>query len=57
MQPRTVVITGGGLIAEAFSGALASLSTQAVILDDADVERGLLAGCRSVFSVLGVSLH
>jgi 2-dehydro-3-deoxygalactonokinase len=45
-----VVITGGGMIAEAFSGAIARLSLQAVILDDADVERALLAGCRSVFS-------
>ena len=49
----TVVITGGGVIAEAFSGALARLSARAVILDDNDVERALLAGCRSVFSVLG----
>jgi 2-dehydro-3-deoxygalactonokinase len=49
----TVVITGGGLIAEAFSGALARLSAQAVILDDADVECGLLAGCHSVYSVIG----
>jgi 2-dehydro-3-deoxygalactonokinase len=46
----TVVIAGGGVIAEAFSGALAGLSARVVILDDADVERGLLAGCRSVFS-------
>jgi len=45
-----VVIAGGGVIAEAFSCALARLSVQAIILDDADVERGLLAGCRSVFS-------
>ena len=49
----TVVITGGGVIAEAFSGALARLSARTVILDDDDVERALLAGCRSVFSVLG----
>lgn len=49
----TVVIAGGGVIAEAFSGALAHLSSQAVILNDADVERALLAGCRSVFSALG----
>jgi 2-dehydro-3-deoxygalactonokinase len=47
-----VVIAGGGVIAEAWRGALAQLSAQTVILDDADVERGLLAGCRSVFSAL-----
>jgi 2-dehydro-3-deoxygalactonokinase len=51
----TVVITGGGVIAEAFSGALARLSARTVILDDDDVERALLAGCRSVFSTLPVS--
>jgi 2-dehydro-3-deoxygalactonokinase len=45
-----VVITGGGVIAEAWRGALAHLSVRAIILDDADVERALLAGCRSVFS-------
>ena len=39
----TVVITGGGVIAEAFSGALARLSARAVILDDADVERGAVS--------------
>lgn len=49
---RVVVITGGGMIAEAWRGALAHLSVQAVILGDAEVERGLLAGCRSVFSAL-----
>jgi hypothetical protein len=38
------------VIAEAFSGALARLSARTVILDDDDVERALLAGCRSVFS-------
>jgi 2-dehydro-3-deoxygalactonokinase len=48
-----VVITGGGVIAEAWRGALAHLSVQAVILGDTGVENGLLAGCRSVFSVLG----
>src|SRR5262249_52038461 len=48
-----VVITGGGVIAETFSGALARLSVSSVILDDAAVERALLAGCRSVFSALG----
>jgi 2-dehydro-3-deoxygalactonokinase len=45
-----VVITGGGAIADAWRGALAHLSLQAAILGDTDVERGLLAGCRSVFS-------
>src|SRR5262249_10343060 len=49
---RAVVITGGGVIAEAWRGALAHLSVRAAILGDADVERGLLAGCRSVFSAL-----
>ena len=34
-------------------GALAHSSVRAVIFGDADVERALLAGCRSVFSALG----
>jgi 2-dehydro-3-deoxygalactonokinase len=45
-----VVITGGGVIAEAWRDALAHLSVRTVILSEADVERALLAGCRSVFS-------
>lgn len=45
-----VGITGGGVIAEAWRGALAHLSVGAVIIGDADVERALLAGCHSVFS-------
>jgi 2-dehydro-3-deoxygalactonokinase len=49
-REREVVITGGGAIAEAWRDALAQLSMRAVILGDADVERGLLAGCCSVFS-------
>lgn len=48
-----VVITGGGALAEVWRGALAHSSVRAVILGDADVERALLAGCRSVFSALG----
>jgi 2-keto-3-deoxy-galactonokinase len=47
-----VVITGGGLIAEAWRDALAHLSMEVVILDEAEVESAMLRGCRSVFSTL-----
>lgn len=47
-----IVIAGGGVIAEAWRDSLAYLSMDSVILGDAEVERALLAGCRSVFSVL-----
>jgi 2-dehydro-3-deoxygalactonokinase len=48
----SVVITGGGVIAEAWRDALAHLSVETVILGGAEVESALLAGCRSVFSAL-----
>jgi 2-dehydro-3-deoxygalactonokinase len=50
---RAVVITGGGVIAEAWRGALAQNSIRAFTLDDSDVENATLAGLRRVFSALG----
>jgi 2-dehydro-3-deoxygalactonokinase len=47
-----VVITGGGLIAEALSVVLAQRSAQATVLTDSDVEGALLVGCRKIFSAL-----
>ncbi len=47
-----VVITGGGMIAGAWSAALTQYYRQATALSDSDVERGLLAGCRRIFSAL-----
>ncbi|MGE0132246.1 MAG: 2-dehydro-3-deoxygalactonokinase [Blastocatellales bacterium] len=47
-----VVITGGGVIAEAWRNALAHLSVQAITLGDSDVERALLAGCRKIFPAI-----
>jgi 2-dehydro-3-deoxygalactonokinase len=48
----TVVITGGGVIADAWRGALAQNSIRAVTLDDSEVENATLAGLRYVFSAL-----
>ena len=45
-----VVITGGGVIAEALRIVLAQYSVRAITLGDPEVESALLAGCRKVFS-------
>jgi 2-dehydro-3-deoxygalactonokinase len=47
---RTVVITGGGVIAEAWRAALAQCSIQAITLNDSEIENATLAGLRHVFS-------
>ncbi|MGH9767782.1 MAG: 2-dehydro-3-deoxygalactonokinase [Blastocatellia bacterium] len=47
-----VVITGGGVIAEAWRDTLAHLPVEATTLGDSEVERALLTGCRRVFSAL-----
>jgi 2-dehydro-3-deoxygalactonokinase len=49
---RAVVITGGGVIADAWRGALAHSSIQAITLSDSEVESATLAGLRRVFSAL-----
>ena len=43
-----VVITGGGALAEAWLHALSRASIRALALNESEVERGLLAGLRSV---------
>ena len=48
-----VVITGGGVIAEAWRSALTQSSMQAIALNDSDVENAMLTGLRRVFSALG----
>src|SRR5262245_29567754 len=48
----TVVIAGGGVIAEAWRGALPQRSMQAITLIDSVVENAMLAGLRRVFSAL-----
>jgi 2-dehydro-3-deoxygalactonokinase len=48
-----VVITGGGVIAEAWRAALAQSSMRAITLSDSEVENAMLAGLRRVFSTLG----
>src|SRR5262245_23631504 len=47
-----VVIAGGGVIAEAWRGALTQRSMQAITLSDSVVENAMLAGLRRVFSAL-----
>lgn len=49
---RTVVITGGGVIAEAWRAALAQKSIQAITLNDSEIETATLTGLRRVFSAL-----
>src|SRR5262245_61203189 len=49
----TVVITGGGVIAEAWRCALTQNSMRTIALNDSEVENALLTGFRSVFSALG----
>jgi 2-dehydro-3-deoxygalactonokinase len=51
---RAVVITGGGVIADAWRGALAQNSIRAITLDDSEVENATLAGLRRIFSALGM---
>jgi 2-dehydro-3-deoxygalactonokinase len=48
-----VVITGGGVIAEAWRDALAQHSTQAITLTDSEVENALLTGFRRIFPTFG----
>jgi len=48
-----VVITGGGVIAEAWRCALAQNSMRAIALGDSEVENATLTGLRRVFSALG----
>src|SRR2546428_11247734 len=43
-----VVITGGGVIAEAWRGALAQSSVRAITLGDSEVENAMLTGLRRV---------
>jgi len=43
-----VVITGGGALAEAWMHGLSKASIQAAVLSESEVERGLLAGLRSI---------
>jgi 2-dehydro-3-deoxygalactonokinase len=50
---RAVVITGGGVIADTWRGALAQNSIRAITLDDSEVENAMLAGLRRIFSALG----
>lgn len=45
-----LIITGGGVIAEAWRIALAHRSRPAITLTDSEVESALLAGCRKIFS-------
>ena len=45
---NSLVITGGGVLAQAWQRALSAVSIQPVALTDAETERGLLAGLRSV---------
>jgi 2-dehydro-3-deoxygalactonokinase len=52
---RAVVITGGGVIADAWRGALAQNSIRAITLSDSEVESATLAGLRRVFSTLNQS--
>jgi 2-dehydro-3-deoxygalactonokinase len=51
-----VVIAGGGVIAEAWRNALAESSIQAGRLNDSEVERALLRGCRSVASICPLAI-
>jgi 2-keto-3-deoxy-galactonokinase len=53
---RAVVIAGGGVIAEAWRGALAQHSIQASMLDDSEIENATLTGLRSVFSALNQTI-
>jgi 2-dehydro-3-deoxygalactonokinase len=48
-----VVITGGGVIAEAWRGALAQNSMRVITLGDSEVENATLTGLRRVFSAIG----
>ncbi|HEU0179340.1 MAG TPA: 2-dehydro-3-deoxygalactonokinase [Blastocatellia bacterium] len=48
-----VVIAGGGVIAEAWRGALVQSSIRAITLSDSEVENATLAGLRRLFSALG----
>ncbi|HEY7184315.1 MAG TPA: 2-dehydro-3-deoxygalactonokinase [Blastocatellia bacterium] len=48
-----VVITGGGVIADAWRGALAQNSIHAISLGDSEVENAMLAGLRRLFSAIG----
>jgi 2-dehydro-3-deoxygalactonokinase len=48
----TVVIAGGGVIAEAWRYALTQNSMRSIALNDSEVENALLNGFRSVFSAL-----
>ena len=48
-----VVITGGGVIAEAWRRALTQNSMPAIALNDSEVENALLSGFRRIFSALG----
>jgi 2-dehydro-3-deoxygalactonokinase len=47
-----VVITGGGVIAEAWRGALAQNSIRAAMLADSEVETATLSGLRRLFSAI-----
>jgi 2-dehydro-3-deoxygalactonokinase len=53
---RAVVIAGGGVIADAWRGALAQYSIQASTLDDSEIENATLTGLRSVFSALNQTI-
>jgi 2-dehydro-3-deoxygalactonokinase len=50
-----VVITGGGVIAEAWRGALAQSSMRTITLGDSEVENATLAGLRRVFFISNLS--
>jgi 2-dehydro-3-deoxygalactonokinase len=52
---RTVVIAGGGVIADAWRGALAQSSIHATTLSDSQIENATLAGLRRVFLALNRS--
>jgi 2-dehydro-3-deoxygalactonokinase len=47
-----VIIAGGGALAQIWRRTLAGSSIRAILLSDSDLESGLLAGCRCVFSAL-----
>jgi len=47
-----VVIAGGGVIAEAWRGALAQSSIQAITLDASEIEHATLTGLRRIFSAV-----
>jgi 2-dehydro-3-deoxygalactonokinase len=49
---RAVVIAGGGVIADAWRGALAQCSIQAITLNDSEIENAMLTGLRRVYSSL-----